>query len=91
VNEAATAIAARIELEGKYDEAALLRGTSPHTFRHFVGYHLLNEGVELAEVSQILRHRSVEVTRNFYARYRDEQLQEVHDQFSADPEDRDMS
>jgi site-specific recombinase XerD len=85
VHAAAVAVAQRIELEGKHDEAALLRATSPHTFRHFVGYYLLNEGVDLAEVSQILRHRSVEVTRTFYARYRDEQLQEVHDQFSADP------
>lgn len=85
VHAAALAVAARLELEGKPDEAALLRTTSPHTFRHFVGYYLLNEGVELAEVSQILRHRSIEVTRNFYARYRDMQLQEVHDQFSADP------
>lgn len=86
VHQASVAVAARLELEGKHDEAELLRATSPHTFRHFVGYHLLNEGVELAEVSQILRHRSVEVTRSFYARYRDIQLQEVHDQFSADPE-----
>ncbi len=85
VHDAAQAVAAQIELEGKYDEAALLRTASPHTFRHFVGFHLLNEGVELAEVSQILRHRSVEVTRNFYARYKDEQLQEVHDQYSSDP------
>lgn len=85
VHEAANAVAAQIELEGKFDEAALLRTTSPHTFRHFVGFHLLNEGVELAEVSQILRHRSVEVTRSFYARYKDVQLQEVHDQFSPDP------
>lgn len=85
VHQAAHAVAAQIELEGKHDEAALLRTTSPHTFRHFVGFYLLNEGVELAEVSQILRHRSVEVTRNFYARYKDIQLQEVHDQFSADP------
>ncbi len=75
------------ELEGRFDEAALLREVTPHTFRHFVGYHLLNEGVALAEVSQILRHRSVEVTRSFYASYRDIQLQEVHDQFSADPFD----
>ncbi len=85
VNAAAHAVAAQIELEGKHDEAALLRRTSPHSFRHFVGYHLLNEGVDLAEVSQILRHRTVDVTRNYYARYRDIQLQEVHDQFSADP------
>jgi site-specific recombinase XerD len=85
VNGAAVAVARQIELEGKHDEAALLRTTSPHTFRHFVGFHLLNEGVELAEVSQILRHRSVEVTRNFYARYKDVQLQEVHDQYSPDP------
>lgn len=85
VRAAAEGVAARMVLEGKADEADLLRATSPHTFRHFVGYHLLNEGVELAEVSQILRHRSVEVTRSYYARYRDMQLQEVHDQFSADP------
>lgn len=85
VRAAAEEVANRMVLEGKADEADLLRATSPHTFRHFVGYHLLNEGVELAEVSQILRHRSVEVTRSYYARYRDMQLQEVHDQFSADP------
>ena len=85
VREAAEMVAQRMVLEGKHDEAELLRQTSPHTFRHFVGYHLLNEGVDLAEVSQILRHRSVEVTRSYYARYRDIQLQEVHDQFSADP------
>lgn len=85
VTGAAEALATQVELEGKYDEAELLRATTPHTFRHFVGYHLLNEGVSLAEVSQILRHRSVEVTRNYYARYKDVQLQEVHDQFSADP------
>ncbi len=87
VRQAALAVAAQIALEGKYDEAELLRTTSPHTFRHFVGYYLLNEGADLAEVSQILRHRSVEVTRNFYARYRDVQLQEVHDQYSPDPDD----
>jgi site-specific recombinase XerD len=85
VHAAAEALANQVSLEGKLDEAELLRATSPHSFRHFVGYHLLNEGVSLAEVSQILRHRSVEVTRSYYATYRDVQLQEVHDQFSADP------
>jgi len=87
VHEAAEALADQVVLEGKVDEAELLRATSPHSFRHFVGYHLLNEGVSLAEVSQILRHRSVEVTRSYYATYRDVQLQEVHDQFSADPQE----
>jgi site-specific recombinase XerD len=85
VTAAAEVQAQRAELAGRFDEAALLRDVTPHTFRHFVGYHLLNEGVALAEVSQILRHRSIEVTRNFYASYHDSQLQEVHDQFSADP------
>ncbi|MEI7643084.1 MAG: tyrosine-type recombinase/integrase [Chloroflexales bacterium] len=85
VHAAAEALANQVVLEGKLDEAELLRTTSPHSFRHFVGYHLLNEGVALAEVSQILRHRNVEVTRSYYASYRDVQLQEVHDQFSADP------
>ncbi|WP_333691907.1 tyrosine-type recombinase/integrase [Chloroflexus sp.] len=85
VTTAANALADRLVWEGKVDEAELLRRVTPHTFRHFVGYHLLNEGVALAEVSQILRHRSVEVTRSYYASYADVQLQEVHDQFSADP------
>ncbi|WP_129626466.1 tyrosine-type recombinase/integrase [Candidatus Oscillochloris fontis] len=85
VHAAAEVLATQLRLEGKVDEADLLLTTSPHTFRHFVGYHLLNEGVALAEVSQILRHHSVEVTRSYYAAYRDVQLQEVHDQFSADP------
>ncbi|MCS6889294.1 tyrosine-type recombinase/integrase [Chloroflexus sp.] len=85
VTGAAHALADQMVWEGKADEAELLRQVTPHTFRHFVGYHLLNEGVALAEVSQILRHRSVEVTRSFYASYADVQLQEVHDQFSADP------
>lgn len=86
VRQAAETVAVQIELEGKHEEAELLRTASPHTFRHFVGYYLLNEGADLAEVSQILRHRNVEVTRNFYARYKDVQLQEVHDQYSPDPE-----
>lgn len=85
VHEAAEATARQMILEGKLDEAELLRETSPHTFRHYVGFYLLNEGVALAEVSQILRHRSIEVTRSYYATYRESQLQEVHDQFSADP------
>ncbi len=85
VTTAANELADRMVWEGKADEAELLRQVTPHTFRHFVGYHLLNEGVSLAEVSQILRHRSVEVTRSYYASYADVQLQEVHDQFSADP------
>ncbi len=85
VRQAALAVAAQVEMEGKHEEAELLRATSPHTFRHYVGYYLLNEGADLAEVSQILRHRNVEVTRNFYARYKDVQLQEIHDQYSPDP------
>ncbi len=85
VTAAANALADQMVWEGKADEAELLRRVTPHTFRHFVGYHLLNEGVALAEVSQILRHRSVEVTRSYYASYADVQLQELHDQFSADP------
>lgn len=85
VTEAAERLANQLVIEGKLDEAASLRGATPHTFRHFVGYHLLNEGVALAEVSQILRHSNLEITRSYYASYRQAQLQEVHDQFSADP------
>lgn len=82
---AALSLADTVEASGRVREAALLRQTTPHTFRHFVAMWLLNEGVQLSEVSAILGHANTRITEQYYARHTDDRLAEVHDQFAADP------
>jgi site-specific recombinase XerD len=86
VTDAAYALADRIEAEGRGREARKLREATPHTFRHFVATYLLNEGAQLSEVSAILGHANTRITEQYYARHTDDRLQELHDQFSPDPE-----
>ncbi len=86
VTEAAYALADLIETEGKRREARQLREATPHTFRHFVATWLLNEGAQLSEVSALLGHSNTRITEQYYARHTDERLQELHDQFSPDPD-----
>lgn len=53
------------------DEAARGLGIehiSPHDFRHWRASELINDGQPLDVVQDYLGHRSVETTRNFYAR-----------------------
>lgn len=85
VTHAALTLSDSMESRGKIGEARLLRETTPHTFRHFVAMWLLNEGVQLSEVSAILGHASTRITEQYYARHTDSRLAEVHDQFAADP------
>lgn len=85
VTHAALTLADDVMQAGRPHEAELLRHTTPHTFRHFVAMWLLNEGVQLSEVSAILGHANTRITEQYYARHTDERLAEVHDQFAADP------
>lgn len=86
VTDAAYALGDRIEAEGRPREARTLRAVTPHTFRHFVATWLLNEGAQLSEVSALLGHANTRITEQYYARHTDDRLQELHDQFSPDPE-----
>jgi site-specific recombinase XerD len=85
VTDAAYAFADQIENAGRRREARELRSVTPHTFRHFVATWLLNEGAQMSEVSAILGHANTRITEQYYARHRDAQLQELHDQFAPDP------
>ena len=86
VTDAAYALAERVEADGRPREARQLREATPHTFRHFVATWLLNEGAQLSEVSALLGHANTRITEQYYARHSDDRLQELHDQFSPDPE-----
>jgi site-specific recombinase XerD len=86
VTDASYGLANSIEADGRPREAQTLRAVTPHTFRHFVATWLLNEGAQLSEVSALLGHANTRITEQYYARHTDERLQELHDQFSPDPE-----
>jgi site-specific recombinase XerD len=86
VTAAAQTLADRVEAEGRRREARMLREATPHTFRHFVATWLLNEGAQLSEVSALLGHANTRITEQYYARHTDDRLQELHDQFSPDPD-----
>lgn len=85
VTHASLTLADTMTQSGRIREGELLRQTTPHTFRHFVAMWLLNEGVQLSEVSAILGHANTRITEQYYARHTDDRLAEVHDQFAADP------
>lgn len=86
VTLASYGLADQLEAEGRRSEARRLREVTPHTFRHFVATWLLNEGAQLSEVSALLGHANTRITEQYYARHTDDRLQELHDQFSPDPE-----
>lgn len=53
-----------------------------HSFRHAFARNLITEGANLAQVSQLLGHRDIQVTAKFYARFNDQELQKTHKRFN---------
>lgn len=48
-------------------DCGLPSNTSPHMFRHYRACQLLNAGMPIESVQEFLGHKSLEVTRKFYA------------------------
>lgn len=66
-------LAVRAAVSGRYN---------PHSFRHGFARDTLRAGADLSQVSQLLHHSSIVVTADYYARWADEELQEIHSQYS---------
>ena len=52
-------------------EVANIENVTPHQVRHFVGSSLVEKGVELKKVSQILGHTGIKTTEMYYVRPKD--------------------
>lgn len=55
---------------------------NPHAFRHFFAREFLLRGGDLATLSDLLGHSSVEVTKSNYAIFTVKELQEQHQRYS---------
>lgn len=61
---------------------------NPHSFRHRFARVLLANGCDLGTTSQLMGHRSVNVTVKFYARWCEEELHAKHAQYMREDIDR---
>lgn len=52
-------------------EVANIENVTPHQVRHFVGSSLVEKGIELKKVSQILGHTGIKTTEMYYVRPKD--------------------
>ncbi len=55
---------------------------NPHAFRHGWARGALQAGADLGEVAQLLGHRQVQTTYEFYGRWSTAELHELHDKYT---------
>jgi site-specific recombinase XerD len=69
-------------LRRRGDLAGVSGPVNPHAFRHGFARHFLLDGGDLATLADLMGHSSVEVTKDYYAIFTAEELQEKHRQHS---------
>lgn len=57
------------------------RKIKPHDFRHGLALRMLENGSDLATVSQVLGHSGIRITAKFYSRWSKNQLKKRHGEF----------
>ncbi|HZQ09745.1 MAG TPA: tyrosine-type recombinase/integrase [Anaerolineae bacterium] len=55
---------------------------NPHSFRHGFAKRYLENGGDLASLSEMMGHTDVSVTKNFYSMFTNEELKRKHERFS---------
>lgn len=58
---------------------------NPHAFRHGFAIGMLSKGANLAQVSQLMGHSSVNITVAYYGQFPTKELQEFHRKYSWAP------
>ncbi|KIV58950.1 hypothetical protein TS64_04095 [Aneurinibacillus migulanus] len=72
----------QIEIKKLGKKAQIKKGIHPHMFRHTLATHLLNKGMEISTVSEILGHEKLSTTQ-IYARVTEQRKKEEYNRFIA--------
>lgn len=68
-------------------QANIRENWSPHEWRHRFAKTLLSNGANLQQVSQMLGHKSITVTSQFYGKLAQNQVQEAYQRYYAKPKE----
>jgi integrase/recombinase XerD len=68
-------------------KAHIKETVSPHRLRHMFAREYLNKGGDLATLSRLLGHEDMNITKNFYAVFTDEETAQKHQRFSPISDD----
>lgn len=69
-------------IKRRAERAGVTGPVNPHAFRHGFAKHYLMSGGDLASVSQLMGHASLEITKDYYVQYTVSELREKHRQHS---------
>ena len=87
-DSALTADGVRQMLERRSLAAGFDRRKNPHSFRHGIAMHLLNElGADMAFISELLDHKDIKTTETFYATWKTAGLARKYQRLLEDNED----
>ena len=64
------------------DHAGVLDRSNPHAFRHAFAKQSLQNGIDLARLSQLMGHSSEAITARYYTQFNNRELQQAHEAFS---------
>ncbi len=76
------------QLLGRLADSAGVQGRhNPHAFRHGWARAALSAGADLGDVAQLLGHRSVQTTYQFYGRWTTDELHALHARYTWLPQE----
>lgn len=75
----------RALLERLAGAASVTGRHNPHAFRHGWARGALQAGADLGDVAQLLGHRQVQTTYEFYGRWSTDELHDLHDRYTWFP------
>ncbi len=65
--------------------AGVIGRHNPHSFRHGWAREALRQGADISDVGHVLGHSQIQTTFEFYGRWENDELHDIHDRFTLLP------
>lgn len=64
------------------EAAGVIGRHNPHSFRHGWAREALRQGADISDVGHVLGHSQIQTTFEFYGRWENDELHDIHDRFT---------